>query len=104
MEVTGIKIYPFDTGKTGTRVRAYAEVEFDGGLTIRGIRIIENKKGGLFIGYPSYRSRSGEYRDYILVHDRDLENQIRSDIIDKYRACDHIPGETREVKSDEPRD
>jgi len=49
MEITEVKIYPFDTTSYGGRTKAFAEITIDGILTIRGLRVVEAKSGGLFV-------------------------------------------------------
>ena len=86
MKITNIKIYPFDTGSRNKQVRAYAEVEIDDKIIVRGIRIIESKSGGLFIGLPSLRDRSGDYREVVLFKDRETASKFRSLILDALSA------------------
>lgn len=52
MKITDVRIYPFDTGRIGGRVRAVAEIVIDDILLIRDIKVIESKHGGLFINFP----------------------------------------------------
>lgn len=81
MDVTRVKIFPFDTSGIRGSTRGYAEVELDGKLTIRGIRIIESKTGGLFIGWPSQKTTAGTYRDLIGFSDAELGKSVRDQII-----------------------
>jgi len=39
MEITDVKIYPFDTSRIGGRVRAVAEIVIDDQLMIKGIKL-----------------------------------------------------------------
>ena len=85
MLITNVKIYPFDIGQKDSNLRAYAEVTFDDSLVIRGIRILENKKGELFLGFPSRKGRDNEYRDYVLVKSAEFNQQIREAVLTAYR-------------------
>lgn len=85
MEVTEVKIYPFDTTSYGGRTKAFAEVTLDGLLTIRGLRVIEAKNRGLFVSYPSQVGREGKPRSLVIFNDSKLRDQIRRAVIDAYR-------------------
>jgi len=95
VEITRIRIYPFDTGTRGGRIRGIADVELGGVLLIRGIRILEGRSGGLFLGMPSVRTRSGEYRDSVILEDKEFARAFRERIIDAFRTAgsDEIPGD-----------
>ena len=60
MNVTFIKIYPFDTGIQESSLRACADVVFDDFLLIKGFKILISKSGGLFIGMPSKKGKDGK--------------------------------------------
>ncbi|MBN1296570.1 SpoVG family protein [bacterium] len=92
MEITRIRIYPFDTGTRGGRIRAVADVELDGVLLIKGIRILEGRSGGLFLGMPAIRIRSGEFRDTIVITDKELAAHLRHRIVEAYQTDGLEPG------------
>jgi stage V sporulation protein G len=85
MEISEVKIYPFDIGQKDSNLRAYAEVTIDDSLIIRGIRILENKKGGLFVGFPSRKGKDNEYRDYIVIKSAKFNHQLREAVLTAYR-------------------
>ena len=49
MNITFIKIYPFDTDISQSSLKAYADVILDDLLVIKGFKILVGKSGGLFI-------------------------------------------------------
>ena len=57
MNVTSVKIYPFDAGISQGSLRAYADVVLDDLVLIKGFRILASKSGGLFIGMPSKKGK-----------------------------------------------
>jgi stage V sporulation protein G len=85
MEITDVKITPFDTGTGYGRIRAYAAVTLDGVLTILGIKVMESDTGGLFLAYPSIKGRSASYHDVVEVLDKELERRIRDRVVTEYR-------------------
>ncbi|MEJ5173115.1 MAG: SpoVG family protein [Hydrogenothermaceae bacterium] len=90
MKITEVKVYPFDTGKIGGRVRAVAEVIIDDILLIKDIKIVQSKTGGLFLSFPKKRSSSGKFVDIVQPLDKDFSESIRRAVVDKYKEMMQI--------------
>jgi stage V sporulation protein G len=101
VNITDVRIYPFDTGTRGGKIRAVADVEIEGVMVIKGIRILESRSGGLFLGMPSIRTQSGSYRDMVVLHDKTFAETLRHHILDAYRNYNHIKPNCREGDNDE---
>jgi stage V sporulation protein G len=87
LEITNVKIYPFDTSTTGGKVKAMAEVEIGHGLLIKGLKIVESRNGGIFVGYPSRRGKDGVYREIVQPVSRDAEAAIRQAVVEAYKEA-----------------
>ena len=85
MEITEVKIYPFDTSRIGGRVRAIADITINNTLVIKGIKLIESKHGGLFISFPKKASSKGIYIDIVQSLDNEFTEKIRRAVVDKYK-------------------
>ncbi|WP_457626464.1 SpoVG family protein [Persephonella sp.] len=85
MEITEVKIYPFDTSRIGGRVRAVADITIDDILVIKGIKVIESKHGGLFISFPKKASSKGTYVDIVQSLDNEFTEKVRRAVVDKYK-------------------
>ncbi len=83
IEVTEVKVYPFDTSGIGGNVRAIANVKLNGVIKVRDIKIVESNNG-LFIQMPSRKTRSGEFRPLVDILSKDLYLHIRRAVIDEY--------------------
>ncbi|WP_029523434.1 SpoVG family protein [Persephonella sp. KM09-Lau-8] len=90
MEITDVKIYPFDTSRIGGRVRAVADITIDDVLVIKGIKVIESKHGGLFISFPKKVSSKGTYVDIVQSLDNEFTEKVRRAIIDRYKELMNI--------------
>ncbi|MBN4079781.1 SpoVG family protein [bacterium AH-315-C08] len=80
MNITAVKIYPFDTGNVQRSLRAYADVTLDDFVVIKGFRVLVGKSGDLFVGMPSKKGKDGKYYDQVefkknssILRDRILE-------------------------------
>ncbi|NPA51609.1 MAG: stage V sporulation protein G [Aquificae bacterium] len=90
MEITQVKIYPFDTGNIGGRVRAVADIVINEEILIKGIKVVESKHGGLFISFPKKRSSKGTFIDIVEPLSSKSYELIRRAIIDKYKEVMNI--------------
>ena len=85
MNITAIKIYPFDSGSSQSSLRAYADVALDDLVLIKGFRIMAAKSGGLFIGMPSKMGKDGKYYDQVEFKTEEFQSLLRSRILEAYK-------------------
>lgn len=87
MRVTAVRIFPFETRESGGRVLAYAEIELEGALLVRGLRVMESASRGLFVGFPVQRARRGSERLVELVSPltREARRAVREAVIEEYK-------------------
>ena len=84
LEVTDVKIYPFDTTAIGGNIKAVATIRINDILEIKDIKIIYSNKG-YFIQMPSKKSRTGEFISIVNPLDRELYLHIRRKVLDEYK-------------------
>ncbi len=85
IEITQVKIYPFETGDPFNSLRALADVTLADCLVIKGIKIIVSKNGGMFIGYPSRKGKDGDYHDMVIPKSTEFKSYLRSKVIEAYK-------------------
>lgn len=90
LKITAVRLTPFEMPISGGHVRAYAEVELEGALLLRGIRVIERENGGWFLGYPSQKTRGGQ-QDLVVPMDRDFKASIREAVLSAYHQVFQEP-------------
>ena len=83
IEVTDVKIYPFDTTGIGGNIKAVATIRLNDILEIKDIKIIYSNNG-YFIQMPLKKTRTGEYVPIVNPLSRDLYLHIRRKILDEY--------------------
>jgi len=83
MEITDIQIKKVEgEGK----LRAYAAVTFDDMFVVHNIRIVEGDKG-LFIGMPSRKTRSGEFKDVAHPIRQDFRKKLEEAVLTAYQKA-----------------
>jgi stage V sporulation protein G len=86
IEVTEVKIYPFDTTGIGGNVKAVASIKLNDILEIKDIKIVYSNNG-YFIQMPSKKTRTGEFVPIVNPLNKDLYLHIRRKILDAYKAA-----------------
>ena len=85
IHISGIRIYPFETPDIGGRIRAYAEITLDASLLLKGLRVIEGTRGGLFVAFPAQRGRDRRYHDLVIPLDAETREYIRTTVIEAFK-------------------
>jgi len=84
LEVTEVKIFPFDTSGIGGNVRAVANVKINDVLEIKDIKIIYSNNG-YFVQMPMKKNRFGEFVPIVNPLSRELYLHIRRRVLDEYK-------------------
>lgn len=82
--ITECRVTPLNRN---TNVKAVCTVVLNNAFAIRGIRVMETKTGGLFIGFPSRENTAGEWEDIAFPLSKDLYYAIADKILDKYQQA-----------------
>lgn len=85
IDITEIRIYPFDTSGAGGKTLAMAEITISGSILIKGFRVIQAKSGGLFVGFPSSKGKDGAWRETVVALDNETKTMIRDKIVEEYK-------------------
>ncbi len=81
MNVKVVKFYPFSSYYNGGRLVGYADIEIEGMFRIRGIKLLKNRYGGLYIQMPAVSGR-----EVVEPLSKDFTEAIRREIVDFYKA------------------
>ena len=85
MNITAVRIFPFETREDGGRTVAYAEIEIDGGLLVRGLRVMETGSRGLFVGFPAQKVRREKLVELVVPLTREARRAVRTAVIGEYK-------------------
>ena len=85
MNLTAVRVFPFESREDGARVVAYAEIEIDGALLVRGLRVMETGSRGLFVGFPAQRVRRERLVELVVPLTREARRAVREAVIEEYK-------------------
>lgn len=83
LEVKINSMYP--PGASGG-IRAYASVTMDGCLGIRGIKVVEGGRDGLFVSMPSRKTENG-YKEICFPVTKEFREQLHKAVLDGYQQA-----------------
>ena len=83
VEVKINTMYP--PGASGS-IRAYASVTMDGCLGIRGVKVVEGGRDGLFVSMPSRKTESG-YKEICFPVTKEFREQLHKAVLDEYQQA-----------------
>lgn len=67
--------------------RAYASATLDECFGIRGIKIVEGGKDGLFVSMPSRKTQDGAYKDVCFPVTAEFREELHKNILDAYKQA-----------------
>ena len=66
------------------KLRAFADVAFAGLFLIKGLRIVDGKKG-LFVGMPREQGKDGQWYQTVLPLSEEIKNQLDQIVLEAYQ-------------------
>lgn len=79
MEITEVRV----TLRDEPRLKAFVNVTFDDDFVVRGMKVIEGRKG-LFVAMPSRKAKDGTFRDIAHPINNDMRKRLEEVILEEY--------------------
>lgn len=79
MEFTEVRV----TLRDEPRLKAFVNVTFDDDFVIRGMKVIEGRKG-LFVAMPSRKGKDGTFRDIAHPINNTMRKRLEKVVLDEY--------------------
>ena len=65
-------------------LKAFADISVNEALIIRGVRVLEGKKG-LFVSMPQEQGKDNRWYDQFVCRNADIYQQLAETVLDHYR-------------------
>lgn len=69
-----------------SNIKAFIDLEVDGTLVIKGLMLVEGKKG-LFLSFPSTKGKDEKYYNSVYSLDKEWTQLLQDACIKKYNKC-----------------
>jgi len=79
MEFTEVRV----TLRDEPRLKAFVNVTFDDEFVVRGMKVIEGRKG-LFVAMPSRKGKDGTFRDIAHPINNNMRKKLEKVVLDEY--------------------
>lgn len=79
---TNVTLRLFESARSNTK--AFIELKLDNVLIVKGLSLVEGKKG-LFLSYPSSKGRDGKYYNTVYSLDKEWREKLENVCIKKYK-------------------
>ena len=66
-------------------MKAFADVAVNGALVIRGVRVLEGKKG-LFVSMPQEQGKDNKWYDQVVCKSAKVFEELSDKVIDHYKT------------------
>ncbi len=96
MQVTEVRLNLINSS---TAVKAIGSFALDDAFAVRGVRVMEDKKGNNFVAFPSREKQDGSYEDIAFPLSKELYATITGAIIDEYKQL--VEKQSQEQKQEQ---
>lgn len=90
LNITSIKIYPFDTSATEGRIRAVAEITLNNTLIIKDIKIMGTPAGGFYLIFPSRKGPDDKFYELVQPKDQETREWLRKIILEEFKKMEGV--------------
>lgn len=88
LNITSIKIYPFDTSGTEGHIKAVAEITLNDTLIIRDIKIMGTKAGGFYLTFPSKKGPEDKFYELVQPKNQEAREWLRKIILAEFKKIE----------------
>jgi stage V sporulation protein G len=99
MDFTEVRV----TLRDEPRLKAFVNVTFDDDFVVRGMKVIEGRKG-LFVAMPSRKGKDGTFRDIAHPINNEMRKKLEKVVLDEYYNKCEEEGKTPESSNLEQED
>ena len=69
-----------------TNLRAFADLTIDGGLVVKGLKVMQGKDNELFVALPSEKGKDDKYHDTVVPLSAEVRQQIEGAVFRAYSS------------------
>lgn len=69
-----------------SKTKAFIDLELDGTLVIKGLTLVDGKKG-LFLSFPSTKGKDNKYYNSVYSLDKEWLKVLQDACVEKYNKC-----------------
>ena len=72
--------------KEGSNLKAFVDIKVADAILIKGIRVLTNKEGGLFVAMPSHKAQDGKYYETVVPMTKEIRQELQELVLAAYQS------------------
>lgn len=67
-------------------LKAFVDIKVGNAVLIKGLRVLANKEGGLFVAMPAQQGTDGKYYPTVRAMTNECKQELQSAVLDAYNS------------------
>lgn len=72
--------------ENGSHLKAFVDLKVGNAVLIKGVRVLANKEGGLFVSMPSQKATDGKYYETVRILAKETKQELQDVILAAYNS------------------
>ena len=77
------RLYRLDSGKP---LRAFADVIFNAQVLVKGVRVVKNRDGDIFVSMPKQQGKDGKWYESVRLLDDDSKQALQDVVLEAFHV------------------
>ena len=79
------RVYKMEN-KEDNNLKAFVDINVCDAVLIKGLRVLSNKEGGLFVAMPSHKAQDGKYYDTVKLLTDEAKQELQDVVLAAYES------------------
>ena len=72
--------------ENGHNIKAFVDLRVANAVLVKGVRVLSNKEGGLFVSLPSQKAADGKYYETVRLLAREAKQELQDVVLAAYNS------------------
>ena len=77
------RLYRLDSGKP---LRAFVDVIFNAQVLVKGVRVVKNRDGDIFVSMPKQQGKDGKWYESVRLLDDDSKQALQDVVLEAFHV------------------
>ena len=72
--------------ENSSSLKAFADIIFNGQVLVKGVRVIGNRDGNLWVAMPSAQGKDGRWYETVRLLDEELKQELQETVLEAFNV------------------
>ncbi len=72
--------------ENGSHLKAFVDLKVGNAILVKGVRVLSNKEGGLFVSMPSQKAADGKFYETVRLLAHEAKQELRDVVLAAYNS------------------